>query len=44
MGRIDDIMCDNIACEDHHLAIVAGKDDITCDGLIYNDLNPECVR
>ena len=27
-----------------HLAIVAGMDDITCDDLTYNDLNPECVR
>ena len=44
MGRIDDIMCDNIACEDHHLAIVAGIDAIPCDDLTYDDLNPECMR
>ena len=39
MGRIDDIMCDDITCEDLLLASVAGMDDITCD-----DLKPECVR
>ena len=33
-GRIDDIMCDDITCEDLYLASVAGMDD----------LNPECVR
>ena len=44
MGRINDIMCDDITCEDLHLASVAGMDDITCDDLIYDDLNPECVR
>ena len=44
MGRIDDIMCDEITCENLHLASVAGMNDITCDDLIYDDLNPECVR
>ena len=44
MGRIDDIMCDDITCEDLYLASVAGMDDITCDDLTYDDLNPECVR
>ena len=44
MGRIDDIMCDNITCEDQHLASVAWMDDIPCDDLTYDDLNPECVR
>ena len=44
MARIVDIMCDDIICEDRHLASVAGMDDITCDDLIYDDLNPECVR
>ena len=44
MGRIDDIMCDDITCEDQHLANVAGMDDIPCDDLAYDDLNPECVR
>ena len=39
MGRIDDIMCNDITCEDLHPASVAGMDDI-----IYDDLNPECVR
>ena len=44
MGWIDDIMCDDITCEDLHLASVAGMDDITCDDLTYDDLYPECVR
>ena len=44
MGWIDDIMCDDITCEDLHIASVAGMADITCDDLIYDDLNPECVR
>ena len=44
MGRIDDIMCDDITFEDLHLANVAGMDDITCDDLTYNDLNQKCVR
>ena len=42
MGRIDNIMCDDITCEDLHLASVAGMDDIPCDDLTYDDLNPEC--
>ena len=44
MGRIDDIMCDDIPCGDLHLASVAGMDDITCDDLKYDDQNPECER
>ena len=44
MGRIYDIMCDDITCEDLHLASVAGMDDITCDDLTYDDLNQECAR
>ena len=44
MGRIVDIMCDDITCEDLHLASVAGMDDIPCDELTQDDLNPECVR
>ena len=44
IGRIDDIMCDDITCEDLHLASMAGMDDIPCDDLTYYDLNPECVR
>ena len=39
MGRIDDIMCDDITCEDLHVASVAGMENITCD-----DPNPECKR
>ena len=44
MGQINDIMCDNITCEDLLLASVAGMDSIPCDDLTYDDLNPECVR
>ena len=39
---IDDIMFDDISCDDIHLAIVAGMDDITCDDLTYDDINQEC--
>ena len=39
MGRVDDRMGDDITCEDQHLAGVDGIVDI-----IYDDLNPECVR
>ena len=44
MGRIDDIMCDDIICEVQHLASMAGIDDITCDDLTYEDPNLKCVR
>ena len=44
MGRINDIMCDDITCEDLHLASMAGMDDITCDDLINDHLSPECLR
>ena len=44
MGRIDDIMCDDITCEDLHLASVAGMHDIIYDNLAYDDLNQVCVR
>ena len=44
MGRIDDIMCDDLTCEDLPFASVAGMDDIPCHDLTYDDLNPECVR
>ena len=38
-------MCDDITCDDLHLASVAGMDDITCGDLTYDDLNPEtCVE
>ena len=35
-------MCDDIRCEDLHLASVAGMDDRTCHDLTYDDLNQEC--
>ena len=35
-------MCEDITCEDLHHARVAGMDDIPCDDLTYDDLNPEC--
>ena len=41
---IDDIMCDDITCEDLHLVSVGGMDEIKCDNLTYDELNPECVR
>ena len=44
MERNDDIMCDDITCEDLHPASVVWMDDIPCDDLIYEDLNLECVR
>ena len=44
MGRIDDIMCDDITYEDLHLASVAGMDDKPWDHLTYDDLNPKCLR
>ena len=44
MGRINDIMCDDITREDLHLASVAGMDNMPCDDLTYDDINPECVR
>ena len=37
-------MCDNIICEDLHLASLAGMDDVPCDGITYDYINPECVR
>ena len=44
MGRIYDIMFDDITCEDLLRVCVAGMDDITCDDLTYDDVNPKCVR
>ena len=44
MGRLDDIMCDDITCNILHLASVARMDDITRDYITYDDLNIECVR
>ena len=37
-------MCDDINCEDLHLASVAGMDDVTCDDITYDDLNPKCGK
>ena len=34
-------MCDDITCEDLHLARMAGTDDMTCDDLTYDELNPD---
>ena len=36
-------MCDDIIYYDLHLVSAAGMDDIICDDLTYDDLNPECV-
>ena len=44
MGRIDDMMCDDITSEQLHVASVAGMYAIPCDDLTYDDRNPECVR
>ena len=44
MGRINDLICDDITCQDQHLASVVRMEDIPCYDLIYDDLNPECVR
>ena len=44
MVWIDNIMCDNITCEDKHLPSVAGMDNVPCYDLIYDDLNAECVQ
>ena len=44
MGRIDHILCDDITCEDLHLASVVGMEDMICHNKTYDDLNPECVR
>ena len=38
---IDDIMCDDITCDELHLLSLNGMDYITCDVLTYDDLNPE---
>ena len=37
-------MCDDITCQDLHIANLAGMDDIQCDDLKYDSLNLECVR
>ena len=43
IGRIDDILCDDVTREYLHLTSVSGMDDIPCDDLTDEDLNPECV-
>ena len=40
MGRIDDIICDDITCEVLHLASGARLDAIARDDLTYDVLNP----
>ena len=35
-------MCDDITCGDLYLARAAGMDDITCDDVTHEYLNPEC--
>ena len=37
-------MRDDITCDDLHLPSVAGMDDLICDELTYDDLNPVCAR
>ena len=37
-------MCDDITCEDLHLACMAGMDDIKCDDLTYDDLSPDVYQ
>ena len=36
-------MCDEITSEDLHIASVARMDNIICDDLAYDDLNPNYV-
>ena len=44
VGRFKNIMCDDITCEDLHLASMAGMVDILCNDITYDDIKPECVR
>ena len=37
-------MCDDIIFEYLHHSSMAGMDDIICDDLTYDDLNPESVK
>ena len=41
---IDDILCDGIICEYLHLASVAGIDDITCNDITDDNLNPDVCQ
>ena len=34
-------MCDDITSEDLRLASMVGMDEITCDNLTFDDLNPD---
>ena len=34
-------MCDDITCEDLRLASMVGMEEITCDDLTYDELNPD---
>ena len=34
-------MCDDVTCEYLNLARMAMMDDITCDDLTYDELNPD---
>ena len=44
MGWFEVIMCDDITCEDLHLASMPGMDNVPCNDQTYDDLNPVCVR
>ena len=44
IGWINGIICDDITCVALELASLAVMDDIPCDGLTYDDINPEYVR
>ena len=37
-------MCDDMTCEDVHLASLARMEDVTSDILTFDDLNPKFVR
>ena len=34
-------MCDGITCKDPRLASIVGMDDIKCNDITYDDLNPD---
>ena len=37
-------MCDDITCETLHLLGITGMDDITCEDLTFDDLNPDMCK
>ena len=37
-------MCDDMTCEVLRLASIVGMNDITCDDLTYDDLNPNVCQ